>query len=68
MDGGVEKCDVSSGYISMNILTGFQHNGSKSLMNYNDMYDMDMNANSQYRYVRSGINLLNSHNIPSYPI
>ena len=45
MDGGVEKGDLSSGYGSMNIHTFYQQNGLKSLMNYNDRYDTDMNAN-----------------------
>ena len=45
MDGDVEKSDDSSGYGSMNNHTDLKHNGLKSLMNYNDRNDTDINAN-----------------------
>ena len=50
----------------MNSHNVYQNNGSKSLMNYNDMDDMDMNANIQNEDMRSVIGLLNSHNLPQY--
>ena len=48
----------------MNTHTDLQHNGFKSLMNYNYMNDTDMNDNLQNGYMSSGIGLLNSHTLP----
>ena len=42
----------------MNIQTYFQQNGSKSLMNYNDRDDTDMNDNLHNGDVSSGMDLL----------
>ena len=64
LDGDVENGDVSSGYGSKNSHTVYQQNGSKSLMNYNYMDDVDMNANFQNGDVSSVIGLLNSHTLP----
>ena len=43
MDRDVENGDVISGNGYMNSHTVYQHNGLKSLMNYNHMYDIEMN-------------------------
>ena len=64
MNGYVEKGDVSIGYGSMKIHTVYQYNFFKSLMNYNDRYDMEMNYNLQNRDVSSGTGLINSHTPP----
>ena len=60
----VEKGDVSIWYVSMNIHTVYQNNGSKLFMNYSDRDVMDMNYNSQNEDVGSIIGLLNIHNLP----
>ena len=66
MNGYVEKGDVSIGYGSMNIHTVYQYNGFKSLMNYNDRYDMEMNYNLHNVDVSSGIGLINSNTPPQF--
>ena len=66
MDGDVKKGNVSSGYVSISSRIVYQHNGLKSLMNYNDRDDIDMNTNSQNVYVSSGIGLLNIHTLLRY--
>ena len=61
MDGYVKKVGVSSGYSSMNRHTNLQQNGLKSLMNYIDSNNMDINVTLQNGDVISGIGLLNRH-------
>ena len=63
MYGGVKNGDASIIYGYMNIHTGFQQNGSKSLMNYNYGCDTDRNSNLHHGYVSSGIGLLNIHTL-----
>ena len=63
MGGCVERGDVSSGYGRTNSHTLNQENDLKSLMNYNDMDDMDTNANFHDGDMSSRIGLLNSHTI-----
>ena len=52
---------MSFGHGSMNIHTVYQHNALNSLVNYNDINDMDMNDNLQNVGVISGIGLINIH-------
>ena len=66
MDGDVEKGDGSSGYGSMDNQTVYWHNGEKQLLHYNDMDDMDMNANLNNGDVSSGIGLPNRHTLLQY--
>ena len=62
----VEKGGISSVYGYMNSHTDSQQSGLKSLMNYNDSNDTDMNYNLHNGDVISGIGLINSHTIPKY--
>ena len=55
MDGDVENFDFSSGYGSMNIHTDLKQNDLKSLRNYNDNNDTDMNYTLQDGDGSSGI-------------
>ena len=64
MAGDAEKGDLSSGYGSMISHTLYQPNDLKSLINYNDRDDMEMNDNLHNGYVRSLIGLINSYTIP----
>ena len=64
MDGDVEKCDVSSGYGSMNSHNDLQQNGFESSMNYNQSNDTYTNATFKNGYVSSGIGLLKIHTLP----
>ena len=66
MDQNTEKSGLSSEYGSMNIHNVYQQNGSKSLMNYNDRDDMDMNSNLHNGYVSNEIGILNSHTLTQY--
>ena len=66
MGWDVEKGDVSIWYGSMNSHTVYQMNGLKSLMNYNDMDDMDMNANLQNEDVNNVTGLINRYTLPQF--
>ena len=63
MDGDVEKGYFSSVYGSMNSHNELQQNNLKSLMNYNDTNDTDINYTLQNGDVSSGIGLLNIHTL-----
>ena len=62
--GGVEKSDVSRGYISMNRYTDLQKNVLESFFNDNYSNDTYINDTLQNIDVSSGIGLLNGHTIP----
>ena len=64
MSGDAEKGDLSSVYGSMISHTLYQPNDLKSLINYNDRDDMEMNDNLHNGYVSSVIGLINSYTIP----
>ena len=66
MDGDSKKSDFSSRYGSMNIHTVYQYNFLKSLINYNNRDDMDMNANLYNEYMSSGTDLLKRYTLPQY--
>ena len=66
MDGYVEKGNVSSGYVSTNSHTIYQHIGLKSYINYNDRDDMELNANLHNGDLSSAAGLLNSHTLPQF--
>ena len=50
----------------MNNHTVYQHNGSISLMNYNDRDDSDRNDSLHYGDVSSGVGLINIHALPQH--
>ena len=50
-DGDVENCDISSGHGYMNSHTVCHQNGLKSLINYNNRDDIEMNAASNNGYL-----------------
>ena len=47
----------------MNIHTFYEYNGLKSLMNYNDRNDIEINENIWNGDLSSGIDLINSHTL-----
>ena len=61
MDGDVENGDVSGGHCYINNQTISQHNGLSSLMNSNNIDDIEMNGDFNNGDVSCGIVLINSH-------
>ena len=66
MYGYVENGGVRSGCGYMNIHNVYQHNDSKSLMNFYGRDYMDINDHLQNGDVSSVIGLLNIHTLPQY--
>ena len=63
MDGVVENGDVSGGHGSINSHTIYQQNGLKTLINSNNIGDMEINADLNHGYVSRGIGLINSYTL-----
>ena len=61
MDGYVENCNVSGvhGYMSSHTIS--QQNGLKQIINWNNRYYIEMNADLNHFDLRNGIGLINSH-------
>ena len=63
MDVYVKNCDVSDGHGSINKHTLYQHNCLRSLINYNNSDDIEINAEPNNGDMSCGICLINSHTL-----